>query len=124
MRVVCSRACSGGNVRTGKPGQITDLLLKHPLLSEGHAIESVKIAFRYAAGYSPPPGKVRGHARKLHARKLHARKLHARAHARTRAHAYTHTHTHTHVHLRMCMGTKQPEAHTHAQAHTHAHLRV
>ena len=50
-------ACSGGNVRSGNPGHTTRVQLDHPLLAPGYEIASVSLAFRYAAGYTPPAGK-------------------------------------------------------------------
>ena len=50
-------ACSGGNIRTGNPGVVSRIQLDHPLLAPGYTVTSLSLAFRYAAGYTPPPGK-------------------------------------------------------------------
>ena len=49
-------ACSGGNVRSGNPGATSRVSLDHPMLAPGYEISAVSLAFRYIAGYTPPPG--------------------------------------------------------------------
>ena len=50
-------ACSGGNVRSGNPGATSRVSLDHPMLAPGYEISAVSLAFRYTAGYTPPPGR-------------------------------------------------------------------
>lgn len=50
--------CSGANVRTGGPGQVSHVYLDHPLLAPGYAVAAVQLSFRYVAGYTPPAGRV------------------------------------------------------------------
>lgn len=48
---------NGSDVRSGGPGGVGHALLTHPLDSQGHTLEEVRLSFQYVAGYSPPPGK-------------------------------------------------------------------
>lgn len=50
--------CSGQNVRTGNPGETSQIRLSHPLLAPGYKITSISLHFRYAAGYTPATGKT------------------------------------------------------------------
>merc|ERR1712087_906269 len=51
-------ACSGNNVRSGGPGDVSRVQLVHPLLAPGYEIASVELSLRYTAGYTPPAGKA------------------------------------------------------------------
>ena len=50
--------CSGANVRSGNPGAVSRIQLDHPLLAPGYEVAALHLSFRYAAGFTPPPGKA------------------------------------------------------------------
>lgn len=52
------KLCSGQNLRTGNPGQTSQIRLAHPLLAPGYKISSISLHFRYVAGYTPGANKT------------------------------------------------------------------
>lgn len=54
-----ARTSGHASIRSGNPGQVATFTVGSGLAGAGHRISSVKMSFRYLAGYTPAPGETK-----------------------------------------------------------------